>query len=151
MSLSNDIYGRTITVATSGGSDVYTVINSDSSTFNISFPTGTLIGIVYAAINAQAPGGYVAVNLLSQTMTNQQFGQYIIQMAQQSAITRSLSPSQRLTMATTLLPYSFMIESGDLSGFLSVIGTIPVDGVIITSAVITQMTNTINGFLNGSI
>ena len=53
--MQNDIYGRSVTLNTSDGQDIYTITNLDGSIFTLSFISGTNQSIVYAAINAIAP------------------------------------------------------------------------------------------------
>ena len=152
MSQPNDSYGRTVTLATSNGQDVYTITEADSTTFTLSYPAGTIQGIVYAAINSMAPGNYVApASLLSQTLSPQQFGAYVVQQFQAAEIIRNLTPGQRKTLDNSLGPYAVMLNSGDIAGFLSEIPTITVDGTIVTSVLITQITNLVQGYLNGTV
>lgn len=143
-----DIFGRQIALATVAGFDRYT----SSDGIVVAIPQGTSQTKALGVFASMAPASYVApVALLSQTMSAQQFGQYMILTAQQSSIARGLQPAQRLTMMSTLAPYAELLNSGDLSGFVAVSGGIPVDGTIITSAVISTFTGAINQYLAGSI
>lgn len=146
MSLENDRFGKSVTVETINGLDVYRTSDGRVA----SFTAGTSLPQVYESLNGMAPPEYVPpVQLMSQTMTQQQFGQFLIMTAQQSSIARGLDPSQRFTMVTTLAPYVAFLNAGDLAGFISISGNIPVDGTIITSAVVAQFTGLITSYLAG--
>lgn len=150
MSLPNDAFNRTVTVQTTGGRDIYTAVDGSGNRVTDSFPSGTPISQVYSALNSMSTAAVPAL-LMSQTMSAQQFGQYLILTAQQSSLARGLQPAQRLTMMTTLAPYVALLNSGDLSGFVSVSGSIPVDGTVIMNSTIATFVGLINQYLAGTI
>lgn len=53
--MTNDAYGRTITLSTDGVTDTYTATNPDTTFITVAFPTGTALTIVYASLNSLAP------------------------------------------------------------------------------------------------
>lgn len=148
MSLPNDVFGKSVAVQTTGGRDVYTTADGRVA----SFPAGAPLAQAYSSLNGMAPSDYVPpVVLLSQSLSPQQFGQYMILTAQQSSISRGLQPTQRLSMVSTLAPYVALLNSGDLAGFVAVSGSIPVDGTIITPAVVAQFVGLITQYLAGNV
>lgn len=86
--LTNDNYGRSVTVETVDGEDVYTITNAGTgSSFSINFPTGTSLSNVYQTINAmgEAPPAptltqvYTAVVVAAQNFGQQLATQYAVQ------------------------------------------------------------------------
>jgi hypothetical protein len=149
--LPNDQYGRTVSMVTQSGNDVYTVTGTGSS-FTVSYPHGTSQSQAYSSINAHAPAGYVpAAPLLSQTMTPAQYGQYLIDQFTAGNAQRGLTTSQLFSLAQTLGPYYILLQTGALESFLANIGNIPVDGIVITNATITQFQQAIQGYEAGVI
>jgi len=65
-------------------------------------------------------------------------------------LARGLTSTQRLAIAQALAPYAVMVQSGDLSGFVDVVGNIPVDGVLITQPIIDYFVSAISSYINGT-
>lgn len=58
--MAQDQYGRTFSVTTTNGRDVYTVTNADASNFVVSFPAGTALLRVLYCINSLPAGNFLA-------------------------------------------------------------------------------------------
>ena len=87
---------------------------------------------------------------LNKQYTPQKYGMFLINQFQSNSISLGLTSDQRLQLDQTLLPYAVMLQSGDLQGFLNEVPNIPVDGVIITSSMITNITMAVTAYLSGS-
>jgi hypothetical protein len=147
--LSNDQYGRSVSLATQNGQDVYTVAGNAGASFTASFAHGTPQAQAYQSINAHAPAGYVPPALpLCQQYTQQQYGQLLINNFTSGNVQRGMTPDQIFIMAQSLGPYFLLLQTGSLTTFLAKLGTIPVDGVVITNAVIAQFQGYVQAYLS---
>jgi hypothetical protein len=152
MSLPNDQFGRTITMVTTGGEDVYTADDGQGNVITVSFPTGTAQSQVYNSLNGQAPPGWTPPQpLLSQSLTAQEFGQYVIDQFNNYNQARGLTDAQNLQLAETLSPLFELAMIGDLPNLLYAVQNLTVDGTLITTELITQFSTLIQGYLNGTI
>jgi hypothetical protein len=90
---------------------------------------------------------------MSQSMTPTQFGQYLITQFTAGNASRGLSTSQiaTLTAMPIIQEIYFLLQTGALQTTLTLLPSIPVDGVIITSATITQFTQAIQAYEAGLI
>jgi hypothetical protein len=149
--LPSDQYGRTVTMVTQSGNDVYTV-SASGVLFTVSFPTGTGQATVYGSINTHAPAGYVPSPPsipLDEQYTPSQYGQYLITQFTSLNAQRGLTSSQLFTLAQNLGPYYILLQTGALQSFLDNLGNIPIDGVLITTAIVTQFQTAVQAYLNG--
>jgi hypothetical protein len=64
-------------------------------------------------------------------------------------VSRSLTGTQLFSLASNLFPFYILLQCGSLQAFLDNISSIPVDGVMITSAIITQFQTAIQAYLAG--
>jgi len=150
--LPNDKFGRTVTMITQNGQDVYTADDGQGHTIQVSFPSGTDQAKVYNSLNGQAPPGYTPpVAKLSDTLDNKAFGQYIIDQFNSAHGAQNLTPDQNFQVTQLLEPFFILAQAGDIITLSAEISKIPVDGVLITQGLIDQFTALINGYLNGSL
>jgi len=54
-----DVYGRTIEFSTSDNTDIYHVVENDSTHFTVTLPSGTPLSKAYEIIESMAQVGYV--------------------------------------------------------------------------------------------
>lgn len=150
--LPNDKFGRTVTMVTQNGQDVYTADDGHGHTIQVSFPTGTDQAKAYNSLNSQAPPGYIPPTpKLSDTLDNKAFGQYVIDQFSNTNSSRNLTPDQNLQIAETLAPFFILAQAGSIQTLAAEISKIPVDGVMITQDVIDQFSALIQGYLSGAI
>lgn len=142
-----DAYGRTITLTSVDGNDIYLADDGHGNQITLSFPQGTAFSKILLALSGNAPPGYAPPALvLNQKYTPQAFGLFVIA---SFIMQPGLTPAQRKTLATNAGPYVSLALIGDLSGLLALVSTIPVDGVLITAAMITTLQTELNNYLNG--
>lgn len=86
---------------------------------------------------------------LNQQYTPQQYGQLLIDEFTEENKQRQLTSSQVFSLAQSLAPYYILLQCGSLEAFLDNLPNIPVDGTIITNAIITTFYNAVNAYLSG--
>lgn len=86
---------------------------------------------------------------LNQQYTPQQYGQLLISQLTTLNTQRGLTPEQILTMANNFGGYFILLQTGALASFLEMIGSISVDGTIITTGLVTYFQNAIGAYLGG--
>ncbi len=150
MSLPQDQFGRTVTMVTQNGQDVYTADDGHGNKVSVSFPAGSPQSDAYNSLNGQAPPGYVPPTLpLNQQYTPKEFGQYLVQQLNDANGARNLTSDQNLQMATLLSPYFILANIGDLQTLVAELPKIPVDGVLITQPMIDQFVGALQAYLAG--
>lgn len=146
--LSNDQYGRTVSVQTVTGQDIYTIVDPNSgASFQVSFKTGAPQANVYQTINAmpESPASLP----LNQQYSAADYGQMLINQFTISNTQRDLTSGQLFTMATNLSPFYILLQCGSLQAFLDNLSSVPIDGVMITTAIISGFQSAIDAYLAG--
>lgn len=93
------------------------------------FLISLFVGLTVAAGSARA-----SVDLSIQ----QSHGRALLQAFASSTLQRGLTSAQQLTMAHAIADYKLMLEMGEIQGFIDTIGSVTVDGVVITNAIVNQ-------------
>lgn len=103
------------------------------------------IGDSWDGVNFSAP---VALPL-NQQYTPVQFGNLMIHNFSDLNAARGLTSSQTLQLAGDLNAYFICLQLGKLQTVLDTLGDIPVDGVLITNAIIAQFHGALTAYLTG--
>lgn len=109
--------------------------------------TDVEIGTLYDGTNFSNPTPVIVP--LNQQHTPQEFGQILINELSSMNSQRGLSSSQILTMANNFAGFFILLQTGALQSFLDNIGSVSIDGEIITSDVIGFFQNSIGNYLGG--
>lgn len=86
---------------------------------------------------------------LNQQYTPVQFGNLMIHNFSDMNAARGLSSAQTLQLAGDLNAYFICLQLGKLQTVLDTLGDIPVDGVLITNAIIAQFNGALTAYLTG--
>jgi hypothetical protein len=128
--------------------DVYIVTNpSSGASFDVSFKTGTPQANAYQTINAMPEAAPTLP--LNQQYSTADYGQMLINQFTASNTQRDLTSDQLFSLASSLGPFYILLQCGSLQAFLDNLSSVPVDGTVITTAIITQFQAAINAYLAG--
>jgi len=86
---------------------------------------------------------------LNQQYTPEEYGQLLINQFTAANKERDLTSTQVFALAQNLGPYYILLQCGSLQAFLDNLSNIPVDGLVITSAIITEFNNAVSAYLAG--
>jgi hypothetical protein len=86
---------------------------------------------------------------LNQQYTPAQYGQMLINEFTAGNAQRGMTSSQLLTLASNLGPYYILLQCGSLQAFLDESPNIPIDGVLITTAIISSFQAACTAYLQG--
>lgn len=141
-----DKYGRTITkTIANDGSVTY---STQHISIHYDVPPGDDVAL--HSFEKMMPEGYVAPAVPLNTQYNaQEFGQYLIDEFTTSNAQRNLTSDQLYALAQSLGPFYILLQTGSLQSFLDEIHNIPVDGTVITSAIIDLFRNAVAAYLAG--
>lgn len=140
----------------SSGVVVNTQICESTDVFNPSF-----IWVDLTSINPQPGIGwtyngttFIAPTLPATPPLNQQYspadyGQMLIDQFTASNSQRGMTSTQLFQLASNLSPFYILLQCGSLQAFLDNLSSIPVDGVMITTAIITQFQEACEAYLAG--
>jgi hypothetical protein len=142
-----DSYQRTITVQSNvSGQDIYSFTGQ-----SLSFPTGTSQAIVLSAINTMAPANWTPPSIpLNQQYSSAAYGQALIAQLGAYNTARGLTDAQTLEFAQNFDAYGAMLQAGSLQSVLDEIPSIPVDGTLVTSALVGIVQSALQNYLNGN-
>jgi hypothetical protein len=84
---------------------------------------------------------------LNQQYTPTQYGQLLISEFTASNTQRGLTAAQIFSVAQNLTAFYILLQTGSLQTFLDEIDNIPVDGVVITTAIVAQFQAAIEAYL----
>lgn len=86
---------------------------------------------------------------LNQQYTKIEFGQLIIDQFTQANGARGLTSDQYMQIATNFGPFFILLQTGALQTFLDEIAKVPVDGVLVTSDMISMLEQPLQAYLAG--
>lgn len=87
---------------------------------------------------------------LNQQYAPSDYGQMLIDQFTALNQERGLTSTQLFTLAANLGPFYILLQCGSLQAFLDNLSSVPVDGVMITTAIITQFQTAVQAYLNGN-
>ena len=86
---------------------------------------------------------------LNQQYTASEYGQYLIDQFTAVNTQRNLTSAALFGLALNLGPFYILLQCGSLQAFLDSLSNIPVDGTVITTAIVTQFQTAIQAYLAG--
>ena len=86
---------------------------------------------------------------LNEQYTKPEFGQSLIDRFSVANTERGLTSDELFLLAQNLGPYYLLLQIGALQTFYDKLGTIPVDGVVITQGVIDEFKQAVGAYLGG--
>ena len=86
---------------------------------------------------------------LNQQYPASAYGQLLINQFTASNTQRDLTSAQLFALASSLGPFYILLQCGSLQAFLDNLSSVPVDGVVITAAIISQFQAAIGAYLAG--
>lgn len=106
------------------------------------------VGWSYSGSTFAAPTPPAALPL-NQQYNAADYGQMLINQFTASNTQRDLTSAQLFTLASNLSPFYILLQCGSLQAFLDNLSSVPVDGVMITTAIISQFQSAIQAYLAG--
>ncbi len=157
--LQQDIYGRNVSLASSGNQDVYSVSDPMSgASFQISVPHGTPQANVYGTINSMpvsVPAASPLTKAIAANVDAQDFGQSIINQFAASNYLNGISGTTELAVLAYCQALAFALWTGSLYAALNIMTGMLADSSpnkaacspFVTNAIIISYMNQIQSFL----
>ena len=115
-----------------------------------SIPSSPGIGWLYNGTTFTAPAPVApVVNLIADKQADVDFGNEIMLEFSILNDQRGLTDAQRLSLANSLAPIQNLLQVGDLQTVANILPTLPVDGVLLTTAIVTAFVGKLNAYLSG--